>query len=151
MGAGKTHLLGELKTRLGSRFRYIDLDEFILADFPHQFDNLGRLIRDLGMEKFRSLESQAISKLALEPDIILALGGGGLNEKTKKTLDQSFSGIYLATDFETCFERIKNDSNRPLTELTREELARLYESRDLLFRSYPSVLKIHEALELIKL
>lgn len=150
MGAGKTHLLAELKNSLKESFCYIDLDEFILDQSEVEFDTLGSLIDELGFDAFRLLELEAIEALALRSNLILSLGGGSLNNRTKAILDRSFKGMYKKEDFQICLERIKNDKNRPLSKLSRAELLDLFERRRHLYESYPSVSSLDDALELIK-
>ena len=42
--------------------------------------------------------------------------------------------IFLNTPFSTCFARIKNDSNRPMTALGEKGLLELYEKRLSLYK-----------------
>ncbi|MBQ4166484.1 MAG: hypothetical protein IJD85_09195, partial [Oscillospiraceae bacterium] len=43
--------------------------------------------------------------------------------------------VYINTTFENCYERIKNDVNRPLVvKNTKEQLRELYDTRDAIYR-----------------
>lgn len=137
-GAGKSSLLGELKAeQLLSSYRFIDLDEYILKKFS-KYKSLGDLIRNNSFSFFRAQEKKALEELvkqARNSKTFLALGGGTLNAETTEILKE-WKGLWLDTDFETCYERIKLDKNRPLTEQSKEELRKLYETRLKLYSQY---------------
>ncbi len=136
-GAGKSTLLKELsQDHCLLHYRYIDLDEYILAKFP-EFTALGDLIRQKGFPFFRRVEEETLHELTEDnQSYFVALGGGTLTENTLKIL-RDWKGFWLNTDFETCYKRIKNDKNRPLSERSREELLRLYEEREKLYKKFP--------------
>lgn len=149
MGAGKTHLLGELRSHFGDKFQYIDLDDYILDQFGSEFENLGNYIENLGFEDFRNMELAAITELSKLSGVIIALGGGSLNEKTKPILDEKFKGLHLDTPYEKCYERIKGDSNRPLATLPEHELSDLYHKRKELYEKYERVRSFNEVKKII--
>ena len=62
---------------------------------------------------------------------VTALGGGAIiNDKTAETARRTGRVIFLDVDFDTCYERIKNDSNRPLAyNSPREKVKELYDTR----------------------
>lgn len=132
MGAGKTTLLESLKQR---KFKTLDLDEHILSEHTNN-SSLSELIEEVGFSSFRSLELKAIKKLQERQGVIIALGGGTLNEKSIELL-KPWSGFWLNTDFEVCYERVKGDLNRPLVqELSKEGLRELFNKRKALYSRF---------------
>ena len=63
-------------------------------------------------------------------------GGGALiNDKTAEFARESGISVYINTPFEVCYERIKNDSNRPLVvNNTPKQLRQLYDTRSAIYR-----------------
>ncbi|OOB79983.1 MAG: hypothetical protein BEN19_07115 [Epulopiscium sp. Nuni2H_MBin003] len=107
MGTGKTTIGKELAHLLGMKF--IDTDAYIEEtanmSIKEIFDTKGELY-------FRQLEQEALLKLN-EP-AIYATGGGILTYQENYDLLRTRKCIYLKNGIETLYERIKNDSNRPL-------------------------------------
>ena len=140
-GAGKSTLLSELANDEDLKnYNFIDLDDYILSRNP-KFDNLGDLIKERGFDFFRSAEKFYLIELGLKTNQIVALGGGALNPMTLKVLGK-WQGLWLDVDFETCYGRIKEDQNRPMSQLSKEELLKLYEDRKLVFETRESI-KLH--------
>jgi shikimate kinase len=144
MGSGKTHWLNELKKNASSnKYQFLDLDEEIARSLKLKSGELGDWITGHGLEAFRELESNKLNLLlSNDSNLIISLGGGAL---TLKLLDhqkqrRDFKIIFLNTPFEICFERIKNDSNRPLSKLTKGELKNLYDERISLYREAALIL-----------
>jgi shikimate kinase len=114
MGCGKSYIARK------SGLDYIDLDKQ-LGDIP-------KIFAEHGEKYFRELEFNAL-KIA-NADII-SLGGGALtNPESAKYAKENAVVVFIDTDFEVCYERIKNDKNRPLAaNKSKEELFALYNSR----------------------
>lgn len=129
MGCGKSHVGRQLAEMLDLNF--IDLDRYIINEekmtIPYIFENFGE-------PHFRKLEALYIRRLA--DNNIVATGGGALiNDETAEYARQSGLSVYINTSFEVCYERIKNDKNRPLVmNNTREQLEELYNTRDVIYR-----------------
>ncbi len=124
MGCGKSRIGRELAKKLGMRFA--DLDSYIVE---HEGMTIPEIFEKYGEPHFRELEAKYIAEM---PDSsVVALGGGAMiNEKTAETARASGRVIFLDADFETCYERIKNDSNRPLAyNNPKEKVRELYEKR----------------------
>ncbi len=134
-GAGKSTLLNELKAdERFEEYQFIDLDELILGQHP-RYESLGDLIRGKGFSYFRQQENSALTELSMKDNQIVALGGGTLTEKNINLL-KSWNGFWLNTKFETCYERIRNDENRPLAEKSKEDLFELYKDRAVFYAEY---------------
>lgn len=129
MGCGKSHVGRQLAAVLDRE--YVDLDRYIInaekMTIPFIFEKFGE-------PHFRKLEANYIRRLA--DNNIVATGGGALiNDETAEYARQSGLSVYINTSFEICYERIKNDTNRPLVvNNTKEQLEELYNTRDAIYR-----------------
>lgn len=126
-GCGKTSLLKELQT-LHPLDQGFDLDSVIRSEF----ENIEAMVEKLGWDAFREKEVKKLAELLQsEASMWVALGGGTL-ERGWSVIEtfQNVRVIYVECDFETCWERIKNDPKaRPLVRLGEEEMRRIYQSR----------------------
>ena len=124
MGCGKSRIGRELAKKTGMRFA--DLDEYIVE---HEKMPIPEIFERFGEPHFRELEAKYIREM---PDnSVVALGGGAIiNENTAKTAKQTGKVVFLDADFETCYGRIKNDSNRPLAyNNPKEKVRELFDTR----------------------
>lgn len=71
MGCGKTTLGEVLARQMG--VRYIDLDEFIEASHGM---SIVEIFDEMGENRFREMESDALREVALMTDVIVGCGGG---------------------------------------------------------------------------
>jgi len=134
-GSGKTTRLKELELQNNQTdYQFVDLDEYILSLEP-SYKRLGNLIEDKGWSWFRNRELQVIMELLMHENIYIALGGGSVSESLVSSLKKiEFNGIYLNVDFETCWMRIKNDTNRPLVKLGLDQCLAIYNERVKMFK-----------------
>ncbi|MEX0798862.1 MAG: shikimate kinase [Bacteriovoracaceae bacterium] len=140
-GAGKTTLLNRIKS--SGKYPghlFVDLDLFILTQ--HQSSSLGDLIEEKGWDWFRRAEKETLENLLKSPDIWIALGGGTLDQELALSLerDKEVKGYWLDTDFETCWQRIQNDRNRPLVLRGKRELKALYDQRRGFYQKFERLL-----------
>jgi len=127
MGAGKT-TVGRLLARKLSR-RFVDMDEELSR--RHRLP-VGEIFVRHGEELFRHWERELACGLAQEKNLVLALGGGTLEDEVSADELAVFGFIvYLQAPFETLWERISNDGAfRPLVErLGRDGLEELLAAR----------------------
>lgn len=129
MGCGKSHIGRMLSTQMNRDF--IDLDKYIVTmeklSIPEIFDKFGE-------PHFRKLEAKYIRDLS--GGKIVATGGGALiNDETAKFARESGISVYINTNFDICYRRIKGDTNRPLVmNNTPEQLEELYNKRAEIYR-----------------
>ena len=124
MGCGKSRIGSELARKTGMKFA--DLDSYITE---REGMTIPEIFERFGEAHFRGLEARYIAEM---PDnSVTALGGGAIiNDKTAETARRTGRVIFLDVDFDTCYERIKNDSNRPLAyNSPREKVKELYDTR----------------------
>jgi len=126
-GCGKTSLLKELEKLCPMEFN-LDLDSKIREGY----ENIEAFVEKLGWDAFREAEVKKLGQLLKgDHSMWVALGGGTL-ERAWPVIEsfQDVKVIYVECDFETCWERIKNDPHaRPLVKLGEEEMRRIYQSR----------------------
>lgn len=129
MGCGKSHIGRLLAAELGREF--LDMDRYIVE---HEKMSIPQIFEKFGEPRFRQLEAKYIRQLS--GGYIVATGGGALiNEHTAQFARESGLSVYINTSFENCYERIKNDSNRPLVvNNTPEQLRQIYDARAEIYR-----------------
>ena len=132
MGAGKS-TVGRL---LAQRRKYAFFDS------DHEIENrTGTTIPTIfdieGEEGFRRREAQMIDELTRKPRIVLATGGGAvLREENRRHLRSRGFVIYLHSDVDSLYNRVRHDRKRPLlqTENPKETLRAILEAREPLYR-----------------
>ena len=108
MGCGKSHIGRMLAAELDRKL--VDLDRVIVE---REGMSIPDIFAQFGEPHFRRLEAKYIRELS--GGYIVATGGGALiNDETAEFARQSGLSVYINTSFEICYERIKNDHNRPL-------------------------------------
>lgn len=137
-GAGKSTLLKSLEKNVVSHLILIDLDEYITSQYLAKDDSIANFINVKGISEFRNLEFKAISLISEQDNILLSLGGGSLTNQTLSIL-KDWKGFWLNTNFETCWERIRDDDQRPLTKLGKEKMRELFLERKELYSKYLTI------------
>jgi shikimate kinase len=79
MGAGKSTVGAILAQELG--WRFVDLDRAIEASSQR---TVVEVFRDFGEAEFRTRERQALHQLSSEEHIVLALGGGTIDDESNR-------------------------------------------------------------------
>lgn len=121
MGAGKTTIGRRLAEDM--KIPFLDLDERIetIAGCP-----ITEIFRKDGEETFRRMEHDVL-KAVLETSgsEVISLGGGVLTREENRALLASGKAvvIYLKVDADTIWERVKNDTTRPLLQASDKETA----------------------------
>jgi shikimate kinase len=81
MGAGKSTVGAILAHQLG--WRFIDLDDVIEASSQR---TVAEIFREYGEADFRRRERQAVEQLSTEEQLVLALGGGAVEDESTRSL-----------------------------------------------------------------
>ena len=148
MGSGKTTFVTSFEgNNLG--FMTYDLDHVVADHLGISHLQLGEWININTLAKFRDVEMDVLQSLVNQRTMkIIALGGGTPTAERFLDLRDQTKLVFLDVPFETCFNRIKNDSNRPLTALGEEGLRELYQKRLPMYRKADLILSETEIKEI---
>jgi len=132
MGTGKTSVGRLVAEQL--RFGYLDTDELIQS-------RTGRTITDIfakdGEPAFRALEHQVTGELSTRERTLIATGGGlPTNPANLASLKQHALVVCLWASPEKIWERVKNQTHRPLLQGTdpQKKIRDLLEAREQFYR-----------------
>ncbi|MBD3225036.1 MAG: shikimate kinase [Caldithrix sp.] len=114
MGAGKSRIGRELSRKTGLPF--FDTDKLIEE---REKKSIKTIFDDDGEEFFRKLEKEIVQQMCRQPyPAIIALGGGALqNIENFRQATKSGIIIYIQSDPQFIFERIRHSNKRPLLNL----------------------------------
>ena len=130
MGAGKTYIGKALKEKYPN-MDFIDTDELIENS---QNMKISEIFEKFGEAYFRDLETKVISNLMQNDNQIISLGGGVFEREENRTiLNKNGYTIYLKADAKTLFNRIKNETHRPLLKqgFGVEKVSEILDKREL--------------------
>ena len=135
MGCGKS-TIGKF-TAEKSSVGFIDLDEYITET---ENMSIPDIFREKGEPYFRQKEAEAVAKLSDKSAVIACGGGTVLNDNSTKTARENGIVIFLDVPFEKCYQRIKDDPNRPLAvNNTKEKLKEIYDYRHEIYSKNSTV------------
>ena len=134
MGAGKTTAGALLAARLG--WRFVDSDRVIEERAQR---TIAGIFAAQGEAEFRALEAAVIRDLATSDKLVLALGGGALEEPSTRAFLRSLPDrriVFLDAPFETLIGRCAAQENAPVRPVLRdrERLADRWQRRLPLYR-----------------
>lgn len=128
MGAGKSYVGAKL-AKLLVHFKYVDTDELIerkaRLSIPEIFEKHGE-------EYFRKLEAEVIKQVSSRKNQIISVGGGAFTKPDNiRALKKNGLTFYLKASTGTLYERIKNETHRPLLngDFTQETVEALLNKR----------------------
>lgn len=135
MGCGKTTVGKVLAKRMDMQF--VDLDEYLIEQ---ENMSIPEIFVKHGEAHFRRLEAKYIK--LLKDGFVVATGGGAIiNKSTAEYARKSGKVIFIDTDFNLCYERIKGDNNRPLVmKNTKEQLLDLYHLRKPIYQKHSEII-----------
>lgn len=111
MGAGKTFIGRCLKSEM-PHLLLIDVDDYIETT---QNMKISEIFQKYGEDYFRNLETDSIKEIVKSENQIISLGGGAFErEENRNILNMNGYTVYLKADAEILYNRIKNESHRPL-------------------------------------
>lgn len=134
MGAGKTTAGALLAARLG--WRFVDSDRVIEERARH---TIAEIFAAQGEAQFRALEAAVIRDLALSENLVLALGGGALEEPGTREFLRSLPRrrvVFLDAPFDILLGRCSAQENAPVRPVLRDRdrLAHRWQTRLPLYR-----------------
>ena len=111
MGAGKSTVGIELSKSL-TNYKLIDIDSEIEK---HENMKISEIFENFGEEHFRQIETNFLKEICKNNNQIIATGGGIFErEENRNILKTCGTVYYLKASAETLFNRIKNQTHRPL-------------------------------------
>jgi shikimate kinase len=112
MGCGKTTIGKELAKTI-SEYKYVDIDFEIEKSTQKK---ISEIFLKHGEPFFRMLETEKIRKFSKNNEKqIISIGGGAFeSEENRKNLSSNGVVIYLKASPKEIYERIKNETHRPL-------------------------------------
>ena len=132
MGCGKSTVGKVAAGMLGVQF--VDLDEFIEQQ---QEMSIPVIFSKKGEEFFRDCETKAIKDFDGKGAVVATGGGALLREENAQAARAGGKVIFIDTDFETCYERIKDDPHRPIAyNSTKQQLKDRFEQRRPLYEAH---------------
>lgn len=136
MGCGKSTIGKLTAKKLGCGF--CDTDDLIVRTLDM---TIPEIFAKKGEPFFRKTEAEIVKSLCGKTTVAACGGGAMLNPDTAKAAKESGSAvIFLDVPFEMCYERIKNDKNRPIVvNSTKEELEKLYNDRRNIYISNSTI------------
>lgn len=125
MGSGKTVVGALVAERARAKFLDLDLMVESAAGMP-----IADLFATRNEAAFRALEKELLP-LALQPETVVALGGGVVIDDDNWTLISNHATtVYLEAPFATLWRRVGHVPGRPLiAHRTRDEVEALFERR----------------------
>lgn len=152
MGAGKTTVGRALALAVSGRFD--DMDDLIVASMNGM--SIPDIFKERGEEFFRQQESRCLSQaltpgagsVAAAPELgkeqvrVIAGGGGiAMAVKNRAMIKAAATCIYLSLPVEKQYERVKDDTNRPMLYAAdvMERLTTLFAARDPQYREVADI------------
>lgn len=110
MGTGKSTVAMALADKMNKKF--IDMD--ILIE-KKEGRSITDIFNDEGEPYFRKVERKVLKEIIKQNDLVIATGGGSLlNDKNYQLARKNSAIILLQANPEIIFNRLKEDSERPL-------------------------------------
>lgn len=135
MGCGKSTVGKLLAARMGCEF--YDMDDYICRK---ENMSIPEIFSAKGEEYFRQAESAVFEEFKGKTGVIATGGGALLSEKNAAAANSSGVTVFIDAPFESCYERIKDDSNRPIAyNSTKEQLLARYNDRYPLYKAHSQV------------
>ncbi|WP_338750063.1 shikimate kinase [Bacillus sp. FJAT-52991] len=131
MGAGKTTIGKLLAAQL--HVPVIDTDVYIEQQ---EGTAISEIFRHKGEAYFREAETAVLQKLCTNERKLVTTGGGIImKEKNRQLMKQHGSVIFLEADLAVIFDRLKDDTSRPLIQNQEQSrIQQLYEKRLPLYK-----------------
>ena len=139
MGCGKSSVGIRLSYQL--RRTMIDTDKWIEQ---RQKKSISQIFQESGEEAFRQMETECLKELIRTADRQIISVGGGLpmREENHELLKELGRVFYLKVTPETVYERVKNDTTRPLLQVEdpMERIRTLMEKRAPVYEACADVI-----------
>ena len=137
MGSGKTTIGQLLSQTLATN--HIDLDEFIMQKAQQ---SITEIFATKGETYFRQLEQLYLKQTLQLPGVLSTGGGTPIIAPNAALLARSkIPIVWLSTSIQTTFQRIQNDTSRPLVnDLDTMALVKLQKKRNPLYQALANII-----------
>lgn len=110
MGCGKSTIAKLLADRL--LFQLVDIDDLIVQK---EGQSINEIFANKGEEYFRKIEADILKHILSFDNTIISTGGGIIKlDNNIQLLKEKSKVVYLKADANVLYERVKNNSDRPL-------------------------------------
>ncbi|MBR0141942.1 MAG: shikimate kinase [Ruminococcus sp.] len=135
MGCGKSTVGKLTAKKLGCGF--FDTDELIVE---RENMSIPEIFAQKGEPYFRKVEAEVVKSVCGKTAVIACGGGAMLNPESAKSAAESGAVVFLDVDFDTCYERICGDSNRPIAAASsKEELLQRFNARHEIYLKHSTI------------
>ena len=134
-GAGKSTVGVVLAKRMGMDF--IDTDLIIQKEYNK---TLAEIINEKGIEEFKKVENDVISKLELDNTIIATGGSAVYGKEAMKHLRDISKVVYIELSEENIEDRLGDLNERGVVLEDGETLQELYDERIPLYKKYAHII-----------
>lgn len=125
MGSGKSTVGPILANTIG--YEFIDLDQRIEQK---EGKKIGEIFATEGEKKFRNSERAMLREILTSTSTVISLGGGTVtNDETLELIKKNGIMIYLKSDADHIFKRLRTKSDRPML---RDDQGNLLDGNDLM-------------------
>lgn len=131
-GSGKTTVATEL-LKIIPELKLVDSDEKIVKQ---ENCSINEIFEKFGENTFRDIESKVLTEILKGDNQIISTGGGIIKRRENiERLKEKSIIIYLKTEPESIYNRVKNDTTRPLlkTQDLRKRIINIYEERNEIY------------------
>ena len=129
MGSGKTTVGSALAKKIG--YKWQDLDAEIVKG---EQMSIPELFEKGGEAYFREIETGYLKSALKANQTVISTGGGIVVQPENIALLNTQKTYYLSWDFDTLYERISGDTNRPLA-TSYEAILERFKSRKALYEA----------------
>ncbi|MBR1591482.1 MAG: shikimate kinase [Ruminococcus sp.] len=135
MGCGKSTVGRLAAKKLGCGF--FDTDELIVE---RENMTIPEIFAQKGEPYFRAAEADVIKSVCGKTAVIACGGGAMLNPESAHLAADAGAVVFIDVDFDTCYERICGDSNRPIAAASsREELLERFNLRREIYLKHSTI------------
>ena len=135
MGCGKTTIGKLLAQKLGCS--YTDMDEYIERT---EGMSIPKIFEEKGEPYFRERETAACEALSGAGGVVACGGGAMLKDINAEKASSNGVVVYIDTPYDTCYDRIKGDTNRPIVMAnTKDSLKEIYDKRVPLYKAHSQI------------
>lgn len=133
-GSGKTTVATEL-VKIIPELKLVDTDE---ETVKQENCSINEIFEKSGESAFRDIETKVLSEILRNDNQIISTGGGIIKRRENiELLKEKSIVVYLKTKPENIYNRVKNDTTRPLlkTKDLRNRILSIYEERNEIYET----------------